>query len=132
MANSQFWEKRFAGSNHTFYQLLRHLKAKSTVVNLKDKKLEKYTKSLYTGKNIRYYPMGYDTYYADFKKDVENAHEKIVVSIPNGHLKEGAKDVLELLAKAKKDGIHLYVKSNDYCPRSGNPTAGVRMMRYSR
>ena len=58
--------------------------------------------------------MGYDTYYADFKKDVENAHEKIVVSIPDGHLKEGAKDVLELLAKAKKDGIHLYVKSNDY------------------
>lgn len=114
VANSQFWEKRFAGSNHTFYQLLRHLKAKSTVVNLKDKKLENYTKSLYTGKNIRYYPMGYDTYYADFKKDVENAHEKIVASIPDGHLKEGAKDVLELLAKAKKDGIHLYVKSNDY------------------
>lgn len=114
VANSQFWEKRFAGSNHTFYQLIHYLKAESTVVNLKDEKLEKYTKSLYTGKNIRYYPKGNDAYYVDFMKDVQNAHEKIVVSIPDGHLKDGAESVLSLLKIAKKDGIHLYVKSNDY------------------
>lgn len=114
VANSQFWENCFNDSSHTFYQLIRHLKKKTPVVNLKDKKLANYAKSLYTGKNIRYYPMGYDTYYADFVKDVQRAREKIVVSIPDGNLKEGAKAVLDLLQQAKKDGIHLLMKTADY------------------
>lgn len=114
VANSQFWEKRFAGTNHTLYQLIQHLKRTTTPVNLKEERFANYLRSLYTGRNIKYFDAKSETHLPAFLKDVQNAHEKIVVSIPDGGLKKEADKVLAALKKAKTDGIHIYAKTSDY------------------
>lgn len=114
VANGTFWENKFSESNHIFYKLLNHLKKEGYVTAHKDRSLESYLAAMPVGKNIKYYRTP-DESLADFKKDIDRAGEKIVISIPDGELNaETSDEIFQCIRNAHDDGIRILMKSNDY------------------
>ena len=114
VANRNFWMRKFEGTNHIFYRLIQYLGDKGSTISVKDGILANYIKSLDTGKNIRFYPIIGDSI-NQLLKDIQKAHEKIVVSIPDGNLdKETSGMILKVFQQAHTDGIRILMKSNDY------------------
>lgn len=114
IANGNFWLNKFERTNHTFYRMIQYMRNKENVVSVKNKALANYMDSLETGRNIRYYQILNESITA-LLKDIHNAHEKIVISIPDGNLdKETSATILHSLEQAQIKGIRILMKSNDY------------------
>ena len=114
VANGNFWLKKFEGTNHIFYRMVQYLKNKENTVNVKEKGLENYIQSLDKGRNIRYYPVITEGLNA-LIKDIQKAHEKVVISIPDGNIdRETSGILLKELQQAHSDGIRILMKCNDY------------------
>lgn len=112
VANSKFWANKFEGTSHIFYNLIQHLKCKGNVVDIKDQVLENYFRNLNTGKNIHYYSDMKESI-KDLIKDIHTAHEKIVISLPDGNLD---KKTSEIILKELQElyGVRILMKTNDY------------------
>ena len=93
VANSKFWANKFEGTSHIFYNLIQHLKCKGNVVDIKDQVLENYFRNLNTGKNIHYYSDMKESI-KDLIKDIHTAHEKIVISLPDGNLDKKTSEII--------------------------------------
>lgn len=114
VGNSKFWLKEFANKKtHIYYQFIAHLTEKQNVVSCKDKKLQKYLASLNTGNHIKIY-LRQDECLDRIKKDFDSAEHQIIISIPDGELKDEANTILELIKAAEKRGIQILMKSNTY------------------
>ena len=112
VANSKFWTNKFEGTSHIFYNLIQYLKHKGNVVDIKEQVLDDYLKKLNMGKNIRYYSEMKESV-KDLIKDIHSAHEKIVISIPDGNLdKKTSETILKELQELY--GVRILMKTNDY------------------
>ena len=113
VCNSKFWLKEFADKKtHIYYQFVSYL-TDQNVVSCQNKQLQKYLAELDTGNNIKIYQTQEECYNR-LKKDFEKAQNQIVVSIPDGELKEESDDILALLKIAEKRGVRILMKSNTY------------------
>lgn len=113
VANDKFWDNVFHGTNHVLYKFLCHTKEKHNVISIKDKSIKPYIESVNPGKMM--------TVYTDegqaislFEKDMARAKGKVVVSIPDGELRETAFKVLDIIDMADDKGVDILMKSNDY------------------
>ncbi|MDD6716860.1 MAG: AAA domain-containing protein [Firmicutes bacterium] len=114
VADKRFWTNKIEDKNNIIYLLIKHLLEHGNVVSHKDRLLENYLKSLDIGENIKLY-MDAETAFDYLRQDIKQAENKIVISIPDGELNEKIRDKLfTVLAMAKKNGIRLLCKSNDY------------------
>ena len=114
VANEKFWENRFGGTKHPLYQLIQYLMSSGEVVSGKEKRLVAYFNSLPQLNNVHFY-QDYENALKDFKKDIEGARGKIVISIPDGNLDERVQsEVLKIILKAKSNGIRVLSKAGDY------------------
>lgn len=114
VANEKFWENKFAGTRHTFYRLVQYLMKSANVISMKEKKLATYIQQLPSTGNICLYS-NLSEGIAGLKKDIERAHEKIVISIPDGRLDSETQDtVLRIITDAAKKGIRILAKTGDY------------------
>lgn len=113
VCNSKFWLKEFADKKtHIYYQFVSYL-TDQNVVSCQNKQLQKYLAELDTGNNIKIYQTQEECYNR-LKKDLDKAQNQIVVSIPDGELKEESDDILALLKIAEKRGVRILMKSNTY------------------
>lgn len=114
VANAKFWAMKFDKTPHIFWRLIKHLSENGNTVSTKDKTIGPYIQELpylRTICNYTYLNEAID----DFRKDVEQAHEKIVISIPDGELDfETQGQILDIIMKAKTNGIHILSKTNGY------------------
>ncbi|NCC00676.1 MAG: hypothetical protein EOM34_08350 [Clostridia bacterium] len=113
VANARFWENVFKGTNHIFYKLLGHIQNGHRVISQKDKTLQPYIDSINPNRMIRIFTDESEAINA-LKKDMAKASGIVLVSIPDGELKESAKMILDLLLAAERKGVEILMKSNDY------------------
>lgn len=114
VANSRFWLRKFDGTHHIFYRLVKYLMEKENVVELRDGVLREYINRLDFGKNIRCYS-NFEECQATLKKDLAKARDKISVSIPDGKLEsKSERELLGLLQEQKINGIRILMKSSEY------------------
>lgn len=113
VANAKFWDNTFKGTSHIFYRLLCHIQANHNVICHKDKELKPYIESINPGKVINIYS-DENTALADFERDMNKASGKVVISIPDGELRETAFKVLDIIEDVDSTGVDILMKSNDY------------------
>lgn len=113
VANAKFWEMKFKGMNHIYYDLLRYLQDQHMVTqNDKNNSLLAYIDSLEYGKKIRRFS-DQKKIIEVLQKDIEGARDRIIVSLPDGERKSNSL-VLKLLKKEKSNGIHVMCKALNY------------------
>ncbi|SHH92763.1 Part of AAA domain-containing protein [Butyrivibrio fibrisolvens DSM 3071] len=114
VANAKYWEMRYGSTGHIFYKLVQYLQNKGNVVSTHEKKLQNYIKQLPDTKKIKNYQDDEEAISA-FKKDVNRAKDRIIISIPDGTLYEQYADpVLEAVLEARRNGIRILCKTNGY------------------
>lgn len=114
LANARFWENKFAGTAHIFYQLIRYLTGTGNVISVKDKSLQAYISGFPYLKNVRFYNSSADAMMA-FKADLGNVKDKVVISMPDGKLNEETESMmLKLIMNASANGIRILSKTNGY------------------
>lgn len=114
VANRSFWVRKFQNSHNIFYLLVSHLLEKSNVIGTKEQKLNQYFKTINTSRLISYYPDP-EACLDELLKDIRNAKERIIVSIPDGHLDAAyAETLFKYLMQAKHSGVQLLMKTADY------------------
>lgn len=114
IANATFWENKFKGSYHIFYNLVDYLMKSGNVVSTRNKNLTKYIQGLPFIKNLCYYDYLRDAI-EDFKLDVDKAQDKIVISIADGKLDaETQASMLKIVQDAERRGIRILCKTGDY------------------
>lgn len=114
IANGKFWMKEFEKQKqHTYYQLVCALLENHNVISVKGKNLQDYIRSLNTGKNIIFY-LQQNECIEQLTKDLMNAKQRIIISIPDGKLDEGATKVLAEVKRVATLGIEVLIKSKDY------------------
>lgn len=114
VANYKFWDNSFKGTNHIFYKLLCHIKDNNHgVISHSEKTLKPYIESINPNKMINVFVDEMQAMEL-FEKDMQNAFGKVIVSIPDGELKETAFKVLDIIEEADNKGIDILMKSNDY------------------
>lgn len=114
VANGKFWIKEFANKkNHTYYQLVTDLQNKHNAISVKESRLQEYIRGLDAGKNIALY-LEQKNCISQFINDLNNAKQRIIVSIPDGRLDEAASTILKELQYASRRGIDVFIKSKDF------------------
>lgn len=114
VANANFWNNVFNGTNHVFYHFLSHIKTrKHQVIGHKDKTLEKYIKLINPSKMINIFANERDAIEV-FRQDMRKVKWQVVVSLPTGELRETEKQIFEILDDADSKGVNILMKSNDY------------------
>ncbi len=120
VADVRFWRKKFEGTANIYYSLLRYIITRGNTIGIQEKKMQHYLQSLEYGNNIQYFD-DFRTAEGKFDRDIKKAKDKIVISIPDGALNKDSQQVIyELLMSAKKRGIHIYCKSNNYADLPDN------------
>lgn len=114
VANGRFWDNKFKGTSHILYRLLEYIRQGHHVVqNGKGKELTAFLQTLNPYRTTWIYTdegMALD----ELSKDINRARERIVVSIPDGNLRETAPEVLQMITSADRRGVDILMKSNDY------------------
>ena len=114
VANATFWENKFGGTQHAFYQLVKYLMESGKVVSVKEKTLAPYIQQLPSTRNFCLYQDVNDAI-DDFRLDVKKAQETVTISIPDGKLDAETQDVvLKIILDAAKKGIRILCKTNGY------------------
>ncbi len=114
IANAKFWEKKFDGTPHIFWKLIKYLSSSGNEICMSKKTLAPYITELPFTKNICFYGYLNDAI-EDFKLDVDKAREKIVISIPDGKLDDETQGmVLKIIMNAARNGIRILCKTNGY------------------
>lgn len=113
VANARFWDNTFKGTNHIFYKLLCHIQNKHTVISHQNRDLKQYMESINPGRIVSIY-MNESNAIVDFERDMRRASGKVVVSIPDGELRETAFRVLDIIDDVERTGVDILMKSNDY------------------
>jgi hypothetical protein len=118
LANTRFWDKKFEGTQNTYLTLLQHIKAKDTVVEIKENRLIEFFKTLDFGKNIKPYYLANDAL-QPLLDDIKLAKKKITITLPTDKLnpqyekmiadavKDRANSGVAVVGKAKElDGLN--------------------------
>lgn len=113
VANARFWENAFKGTNHVFYKLLRHIQDKHTVINHADKGLKPYIEKVAPDRMINIFTDEKNAIEV-FEKDMMRASGRVIISIPDGELRETAFKVWEIIDEVDSKGVNVLMKSNDY------------------
>lgn len=114
IANAKFWENKFGNEQHIVWKLISYIRGSGNEVAVQDKALSSYITQLPFTKNICDY-VALEDAIEDFGLDVNNAHDKIVISIPDGELDiETQNEVLKIIENASQRGIHVLCKTKDY------------------
>ena len=114
VGNGRFWENAFKGTNHTFYKLQQYLFEKGNRINHKEGSLKDYLDTFqFKGFLNTYFESS--EYIESFSDDIKRAKEKIVISLPSGKIEKEYEEVIyKHIYDAKKKGIHVLIKSNDF------------------
>lgn len=111
VANRGYWEQKYAGTQHTFFQLLQYLLAEGTVIGVKEKKLHTLIPQLQTGKDIAVL-IDASAVLLRLKKDLQAAKSKVIVSIPDSEkFGEMEERIMSMLQEAKSRGVQVRVKA---------------------
>ncbi len=114
VANMRFWEDRFAGQKHIYYRLVNYILDHHTEINHAVKhNLEPYIESINPDRMIQIF-RDETTAIAQFAKDMQQAGGKVLVSIPDGDLRETEKQILDMIDAAYCRGVTILMKSNGY------------------
>lgn len=114
IANLGYWQNHFLDTKNIFYKFLSYQSVNSNVLDMENNILKEYFSNLYFGNNIKYFKSIEESIFL-FKKDIECANDKIVISLPNSNLDEYTQSIiLDLVCKAKEKNIKILVKSMEY------------------
>lgn len=113
VANAKFWDNTFKGTNHVFYKLLTHIKNGHNVIEQSDKSLQPYIESINPGKMINIFTNEKNALDV-FQRDMEKAKGKVVISIPDGDLRETHIQVMDIIDDTYRRGIDILMKSDNY------------------
>lgn len=115
IANGKFWERTFDGSTHIYYRLLKYISAGHNVVcnSLKKKNLKPYIESINPNRMIKIFLDEKEALIL-FERDMSRAAGRVVISIPDGELRETEKQVLSIIDDVNARGVDVLMKSNDY------------------
>ncbi len=113
VANARFWDNNFKGTNHIFYRLLCHIQKKHNVISHANKDLKPYIESINPGKIINIYTNESNAI-VDFERDMRRASGKVVISIPDGELRETAFRIRDIIDDVERTGVDILMKSNAY------------------
>lgn len=114
VANATFWDKKFGGTQHVFYRLVKYLLTSGKVISVKDKTLASYIEQLPVTRNLHFYS-DYNSASSDFQKDIQKAKEKIVISIPDGKLDTETQDhILKIILNAARKDIQVLCKTSGF------------------
>ena len=113
VANSRFWIKKVNDNNNLFYVLVQYLIDKGYLVSHKQRMLEKYIADSDFGNHISV-SVDAQSELKSYLQDLNNAQEKIVLSIPDASLDDvSATTIYKTLMRRIEDGIFVYCKSNE-------------------
>ncbi len=113
VANARFWENTFKGTNHIYYRFLQHINNGHKVINQKEKTLKPYIESVNPGKMINIFTDEVSAL-SIFEKDMNRAKGKVVISIPDGRLRETEPKVMDIIDDTYRRGVAILMKSNNY------------------
>lgn len=113
VANAKFWENTFKGTNHIFYRLLNHIKSGHNVIEQSDKTLQPYIESVNPRKMINVFTDEKNAL-SMFSDDMEKAKGKVVISIPDGELRETHIQILDIIDDTYRRGVDILMKSDNY------------------
>jgi KaiC/GvpD/RAD55 family RecA-like ATPase len=113
VANVRFWENSFKGTNHVFYRLMRHIQAGHQVIEQKEKTLKPYIESVNPEKMINIFT-DESVAISAFERDMERAKGRVVISIPDGELRETEKRILDIIDDTDCRGVEVLMKSDHY------------------
>lgn len=114
VGNSHFWENAFANTSHTLYCLQKYIFENGRRIKHVDNSLEDHISKISVPKTVDFYMNATDSM-NNLIADIQKAKNKIVISLPSGHLDSKYQGkVLELLLALKQNGIKVLVKSNGY------------------
>lgn len=85
IANLGYWQNHFLDTKNIFYKFLSYQSVNSNVLDMENNILKEYFSNLYFGNNIKYFKSIEESIFL-FKKDIECANDKIVISLPNSNL----------------------------------------------
>ncbi len=111
VSNGKFWENGFKDTKHTFYLLQKYLKDNGNRICHKDNSLENLVESFELGKMMTIYTYK-NNYWTLFEKDIKDAKERIIISLPSAKISEDVEENLyRVIKEAKEKGIEVIVKS---------------------
>lgn len=114
VANVRFWQSTFKGTNHIYYRLLEYLSVNHNVVNhAQNHNLKSYIESVNPDKMIRIYTEENEAI-AELEKDIKRAKGRVVLSIPDGNLRETEERIIGIIDDAYRRGVAILMKSNGY------------------
>ena len=113
VSNAKFWNNAFKGTNHIFYRFLQHNYDGHNVISQKENTLKPYIQSIDPKKVIKIYTDEIEALDA-FEKDMAKASGKVVISIPDGELRETEVRVMDMIDDASRRGVNILMKSNNY------------------
>jgi len=113
VANAKFWNDVFKGTNHIFYKFIQHNEEKHNVIDHKNKTLKPYIEEINPGRIINIYTNESEAIDA-FEKDMERASGKVIISIPDGELRETESRMIDIIDDTHRRGVDILMKSNDY------------------
>ena len=113
LANTRYWDNRFEGTSHTYHLLLDYMRSENLVIDSSGGMLADVFTRKRSKKNIRCYLN--NDYLSQLIKDLDDAEQRIIVSIPKVRLDEDMiKVVTRKLFEADKYGVSVIIKTNDY------------------
>lgn len=85
VGNRSFWEKRFEGTRHALYRLIKYLLEHGNIVDVQTTKMEAYYQHVDLGKGISLYTNS-DQCITYLLEDLRKAKKKILISLPDSKL----------------------------------------------
>jgi hypothetical protein len=92
---------------------MRHIQASHQVIEQKEKTLKPYIESVNPGKMINIFT-DESVAISTFEKDMERAKGRVVISIPDGELRETEKRILDIIDDTDRRGVEILMKSDHY------------------
>ena len=114
-ANARFWNNNYEGTTHTLYRLLTYIKQNGcTIQENSNTRLSEFISDLTIEGGPEFY-MDPEIFMSVLEKDISNAKQKIVVSLPCGKLNPDYEETIYTwLCAARKRNVRLLIKSNEY------------------
>lgn len=114
VVNVRFWENTFKGTNHIYYRLLKYIEANHKVIDHNVyHDLKPYVESINPNKMV-YIFTDETVAIAQFDKDMQRASGKVVISIPDGNLRETESKMIRIVDDTCRRGVAILMKSNGY------------------
>lgn len=109
ISHNRFWENKLDNKAHPLYRLLKYEQKYGYVIAKEE--LSHYLESK-TYAPIRYFNQ--DTYITYLLKDLNRAKERVIVSLPAGHLLAYIRELEQAITAAIQRGVNVRVKCSEY------------------